>query len=656
VCEIDLRQRLDLRIDEEINAETRVGEAQVDLRPLEHQPVSVRRQAPESEVNDDALRGQVLDADPALDHPHKQGGIEVVGGQVAGDPFVGPGAKSTDHRVELLASLGQLVLVAVTIRCRPALDDAHALERGQPVGEEAAGDPRQTAPQLVEVSRSAEELADDERRPALGEDLGAPRDGTELPVSSHEQRIAQIEFNDKFEIWTCDSIGGLARSAPMTSHLNRLRQVLEGEVIRPGDPAYDEARRIWNGAIDRSPAMIVRCAGVADVVAAVRFARERDLLVSVRGGGHGVSGHAVCEGGLVIDLSPMKAIDVDPKGRTARAEAGVLWGELDRKTQVFGLATTGGVVTHTGIAGLTLGGGIGWLMRKHGATVDNLLSAEVVTAEGDVVTANAREHPDLFWAIRGGGGNFGIVTSFEYGLHAVGPLVLAGPIVHSLDHAPELLCFYRDFIADAPDELTTIFNLRRTPSLPLLPPELHGRPVAMVVACYAGTLGEGEAALRPLRAFGSALFDAIQPQPYTRLQAMFDATVPHGWHYYWKSAELPPLSDGAIETLVGEDETAFSQRDATHNVNINGVWTEDDEEPERHVEWTRRFHAALEPFARDRVYVNFLGDEGAERVRSAYGEEKYERLTALKEKWDPSNFLRNNQNIAPRRPSVARQG
>jgi hypothetical protein len=466
----------------------------------------------------------------------------------------------------------------------------------------------------------------------------------------------------------------------MADDLHSLRQVLVGEVIRPGDPAYDEARNVWNGAIDRRPAVIVRCAEVSDVVAAVRFARERDLLVSVRGGGHGVGGHAVCDGGLVIDLSPMKAIDVDPKGRTARAEAGVLWGELDRKTQVFGLATTGGVVTHTGIAGLTLGGGIGWLMRKHGATVDNLLSAEVVTAEGDVVTANAREHPDLFWAIRGGGGNFGIVTSFEYGLHAVGPLVLAGPIVHSLDHAPELLCFYRDFIADAPDELTTIFNLRRTPSLPLLPPELHGRPVAMVVACYAGTLGEGEAALRPLRAFGSPLFDAIQPRPYTRLQAMFDATVPHGWHYYWKSAELPPLSDGAIETLVehaavqtsplsycitfhlggavsrvGEEETAFSQRDATHNVNINGVWTEDDEEPERHVEWTRRFHAALEPFARDRVYVNFLGDEGAERVRSAYGEEKHERLTALKEKWDPSNFLRNNQNIVPRRPSVARR-
>jgi FAD/FMN-containing dehydrogenase len=486
-------------------------------------------------------------------------------------------------------------------------------------------------------------------------------------------------LSGKFEIWTCDSSVRLARSAVMADDIDVLRQVIEGEVIRPGDRVYDDARKVWNGAVDRRPGAIVRCAEVSDVVAAVRLARERDLLVSVRGGGHGVGGHAVCDGGLVIDLSPMKAIDVEPSRRTARAEAGVLWGEFDRETQVFGLATTGGVVTHTGIAGLTLGGGIGWLMHKHGATVDNLLSAEVVTAEGDVVMASADEHPDLFWAIRGGGGNFGVVTSFEYRLHAVGPHVLAGPIFHALEDAPELLGFYRDFIAHSPDELTTIFNLRRAPSLPLLPPELHGRPVAMVVVCYAGTLREGEPVLRPLQAFGSPLFDAIQARPYTSLQSMFDATVPHGWHYYWKSAELPPLSDGAIETLieraavqtsplsycitfhlggavsrVGDDETAFGQRDAAHIVNINAVWTEGDDEPERHVNWARRFHDALEPFASDRVYVNFLGEEGTERVRSAYGDEKYERLTALKEKWDPSNFLRHNQNIEPRRTNVAR--
>jgi FAD/FMN-containing dehydrogenase len=486
--------------------------------------------------------------------------------------------------------------------------------------------------------------------------------------------LPRLELSDKFEIWTCDPDVGLARSAVMAGDLDRLRQLIEGEVIRPGDPAYDNTRKVWNGAIDRSPAAIARCAGVSDVVAAVRFARERDLLVSVRGGGHGVGGHAVCEGGLVIDLSLLKAIKVEPSRRTARAEAGVLWGELDRKTQAFGLATTGGVVTHTGIAGLTLGGGIGWLMRKHGATVDNLLSAQLVTAEGDVVTASAKDHPDLFWAIRGGGGNFGIVTSFEYRLHRVGPLVLAGPIFHSLDDAPAVLRFYRDFIADAPDELTTVFNLRSAPALPLLPSVLHGRPVAIVVVCYAGPIGEGEIILRPLQAFGSPLCDAIGARPYTDLQSMFDATVPHGWHYYWKSSELTRLGDGAIDTLVehaavqtsplsycitfqlggamsrvSEEETAFSQRDAAHNVNINGVWTEDDEEPERHVDWTRRFHAALERFASDRVYVNFLGDEGAWRVRSAYGDEKYERLAALKERWDPGNFLRHNQNIEPRR-------
>jgi FAD/FMN-containing dehydrogenase len=466
----------------------------------------------------------------------------------------------------------------------------------------------------------------------------------------------------------------------MAGNVNQLRQVIDGEIIRPRDRAYDDARKVWNGAIDRSPAAVVRCAGVSDVVAAVRFAREHDLLVSVRGGGHGVGGHAVCEGGLVIDLSPMKMIAVDPGRRTARAEAGVLWGELDRETQAFGLATTGGVVTHTGIAGLTLGGGIGWLMRKHGATVDNLLSAQLVTVNGDVVTASGDENADLFWGIRGGGGNFGIVASFEYRLHPVGPEVLAGPIFHALDDASELLRFYREFIAHAPDELTTIINLRRAPSLPLLPSELHGRPVVMVVVCYAGPLGEGEAVVRPLRAFGSPLLDAIEARPYTALQSMFDATVPHGWHYYWKSSELPPLSDGAIETLlehvaeqtspisycitfqlggavsrVGDDETAFSQRDAAHNVNINAVWTADDEEPERHVEWARRFHAALERFACDRVYVNFLGDEGEERVRSAYGDEKYRRLAALKGEWDPSNFLRHNQNIEPRRTRVAPQ-
>jgi FAD/FMN-containing dehydrogenase len=451
-----------------------------------------------------------------------------------------------------------------------------------------------------------------------------------------------------------------------------LRDSVLGPVIGPEDDGYDEARSIWNGAIDRRPNLIVRCTGVADVVAAVHFAREHDLLVSVRSGGHGVGGHAICDGGLVIDLSPMKGIRVDPLARTARAQAGVLWGELDRETQLFGLATVGGIVTHTGIAGLTLGGGIGWLMRKHGATVDNLVSADVVTAEGELVTASAAENPDLFWGIRGGGGNFGIVTAFEYRLHPIGPIVTAGPVFHHQEDAPEVLRFYREFISTAPDELTTIFELSVAPPAPFLPEEVHGEPIVMVGACYAGPPGEGAEVVRPLKQFGRPIVDLLEPKPYTALQSMFDPMVPHGWHRYWKSVELPPLTDDAIETLVheasaqtslksytivfqlggalarvGEDEMAFSQRRAAHNVNINAVWTEDDPDGDRHIAWARGFFDALQPHAGGRVYVNFLGDEGADRVRQAYGAANYERLVELKRAYDPTNVFRVNQNIAP---------
>src|SRR5262245_13250612 len=432
------------------------------------------------------------------------------------------------------------------------------------------------------------------------------------------------------------------------------------------------ARRIWNAAIDRHPACIARCTGVADVVAAVRFARERDLPVAVRSGGHGVAGHAVCDAGLVIDLSPMKGIRVNPQARTARAEAGVLWGELDRETQLFGLATVGGIVTHTGIAGLTLGGGIGWLMRRHGATVDNLLSADVVTAQGELVTASEDENHDLFWGIRGGGGNFGIVTSFEYRLHPVGPVVFAGPVFHSLEDAPDVLRFYREFISAAPDELTTIFDLSVAPPVPFLPEEMHGQPVVMVGACYAGSPDEGAEVVRPLKEFGRPIADLLEPKPYTALQSTFDALVPHGWHRYWKSVELPPLTDDAIDTLVehasavtspksycivfqlggalarvGQDAMAFSQRDAAHNVNINAVWTEEDPGADLHVAWAKDFFDAMQQHAGGRVYVNFLGEEGGDRVRQAYGARNYERLVELKRAYDPTNFFRLNQNIDP---------
>jgi FAD/FMN-containing dehydrogenase len=458
--------------------------------------------------------------------------------------------------------------------------------------------------------------------------------------------------------------------AAATTDLERLRDSVRGPVIDPDDEGYDAARAIWNGAIDRRPACVARCAGVADVVAAVRFARERDLRVAVRSGGHGVGGHALCDGGLVIDLSPMRGIRVDPAARTARAEAGVLWGELDRETQLHGLATVGGIVTHTGIAGLTLGGGIGWLMRKHGATVDNLLSVDLVTAEGELLTASGDENPYLFWGIRGGGGNFGVVTSFEYRLHPVGPIVLGGPIFHRLEDAREVLAFYREFIATAPDELTTIFELSVAPPVPFLPEDVHGKPIVMVGACYAGAPEDGIEVVRPLKEFGNPIGDLLEPKLYTALQSMFDPFVPHGWHRYWKSVELPPLTDDAIETLVEhasaftspksycivfqlggalaraeEDETAFSQRDAAHNVNINAVWTEGD--PERHVAWARDFFSAMQPHAGERVYVNFLGDEGAERVRQAYCDRQYERLVELKRAYDPTNFFRLNQNIEP---------
>ena len=445
-----------------------------------------------------------------------------------------------------------------------------------------------------------------------------------------------------------------------------------GDLLLPESPGYDAARKIWNGAIDRRPACVARCTGVADVVEAVRFARRRDLLVSVRAGGHGVGGHAICDGGLVIDLSGMKGIRVDPAARTVRAEAGVLWGELDRETQLHGLATVGGIVTHTGIAGLTLGGGIGWLMRKYGATVDNLLSADVVTADGEVVTASEERNADLFWGIRGGGGNFGIAASFEYRLHPVGPVVLAGPVFHLLENAPEVLRFYREFIAAAPDELTTIFDLSVAPPVPFLPEEVHGRPIVMVGACYAGSPEEGVEVVRSLKEFGSPIADLLEPKPYTALQSIFDPLVPHGWHRYWKSVELPPLTDDAIDTLVehasattspksycivfqqggalsrvAETDTAYSQREAAHNVNINAVWTEENPDAQRHIAWARDFFDAMQPHAGRRVYVNFLGDEGPERVRAAYGAEKYGRLVALKRTYDPTNVFRLNQNIEP---------
>jgi FAD/FMN-containing dehydrogenase len=471
------------------------------------------------------------------------------------------------------------------------------------------------------------------------------------PSALETQRRHETAFND-------------ATLADLTPHFR-------GELIRAGDTQYDAARAIWNGAIDRHPGLIARCTGTADVRAAVRFARERDLLVAVRGGGHNVAGTAVCDGGLVIDLSPMKGVRVDPARQTARAEAGLLWGEFDRETQAFGLAAPGGIVSHTGIAGLTLGGGLGWLMRRCGLAADNVLSADVITADGEFLRASAEEHADLFWGLRGGGGNFGVVTSFEYRLHPVGPIVLAGVMLYPAAKAREVLGFYRDFIGTTPDELTTVAVLRMAPPAPFLPPSVHGQPVVVIGACYAGSVDEGERAVAPLRKFGEPMVDLIRPTPYVSHQSLFDPGVPHGLGYYWKSEYVPSLSDALIETLAERawglptpesytiifhlggavsrqdpEGSAFEDRRAAHAVNIDAVWSEPARESAC-VAWTRELWEAVRPFSTGRVYVNFLGDEGQDRVRAAYGEAKYERLRAVKRKYDPSNFFRMNQNIRP---------
>jgi hypothetical protein len=449
-----------------------------------------------------------------------------------------------------------------------------------------------------------------------------------------------------------------------------LESSFRGELVRPGERSYDERRKIWNGSIDRFPALIARCAGVADVIAAVRFARRTGLVVAVRGGGHSFPGLSVCDGGIVIDLSLMKGIRVDPEARTARAQAGVLIGELDRETQAFGLAATGGIVTHTGLSGLTLGGGIGWLMRKHGLTIDQLLSVDLVTAEGEFVKASERENADLFWGVRGGGGNFGIVTEFELRLNPVGPTVLAGPIFWPMADSPQVLRFYREWIKDAPDDLMTIVLHRKAPPLPFVPPELHGEPVVSIVCCYAGPVEEGEEVVRPIKELGSPALDLCEPKPYTQHQAMFDPSFPHGRWYYFRACDVAELTDEVIDITVdhstriaspltafpiwqmggavgrvGEDETAFNGRGAGFTFNISGsTETADGFDQER--EWVRSFWSALEPHHTS-VYVNFLMEEGEERVREAYGAAKYDRLKALKRKYDPDNLFRLNQNIPP---------
>jgi FAD/FMN-containing dehydrogenase len=447
--------------------------------------------------------------------------------------------------------------------------------------------------------------------------------------------------------------------------VEKFRGSLRGRLLLAGDDGYEAARKIWNGMIDRRPALIARCAGAADVVRCVDFARANNLLVAVRSGGHNVAGNAVCDGGLVIDLTGMKTVQVDPSGRTARADAGVTWGEFDHQTQAFGLATTGGQVSTTGIAGLTLGGGWGWLARKYGLASDNLLSVDIVTADGKLRTANATENADLFWGVRGGGGNFGVVTSFEYQLHPIGPVV-GGFVFYPFAMATEVLQRYRELTHTAPDELAVDAALLTLPD---------GTKVAGIAACYCGSVAEGERMLGPLKTFGTPVVDQLGPTSYTAVQTMLDDSYPSGIQHYWKSSFLQDISDNAINTMIAQcasrpspmchglleyqlggavgrvdrDATAFAARDAQHAFLSLGVCGEP-AEAKRCAQWAREFWQAMQPFSTDGVYVNYLGseaDEGAERVRAAYGAEKYRRLLALKEKYDPTNLFRLNQNIRP---------
>jgi FAD/FMN-containing dehydrogenase len=449
-----------------------------------------------------------------------------------------------------------------------------------------------------------------------------------------------------------------------------LRTRFRGALLRPDEEGYDEARRVWNGAIDRRPALIARCAGADDVAEAVRFARERDLPVSVRGGGHAVAGHAVCDGGVMIDLSLMKGIRVDPVARTARAAGGVLWSELDVATQAVGLATTGGIVSHTGIGGLTLGGGLGHLMRKHGLTADNLLAVDLVTADGERLRVDEDSEPELLWGLRGGGGNFGIATALEYRLHPVGPLVLGGPVFWPIADAPAVLRRLREYAPEAPDELGMTLALMLAPPLPFLSREHFGKPAMGLVLAWSGDPAEGERALAPLREVGTPLADVVNVLPYVALQTLLDGGAPHGRHYYWKSHRIPDLSDAVIDVLVEHvaavtspfaqingwamggavtrvpaDATAVGEREVGFDINLPVGWLPGDPEPERHREWSRAGWEALRPHSSG-IYANFISDEGSAGVRAAYGE-RLARLTALKDRYDPTNLFRMNANIPP---------
>jgi FAD/FMN-containing dehydrogenase len=445
----------------------------------------------------------------------------------------------------------------------------------------------------------------------------------------------------------------------------------DGSLVGRDDPGYDDARTLFNAMFDRHPLAIARCSSADDVAVAVRAAREQGLDFTVFGGGHGVTGAAVADGALCIDLRGMKAVSVDAEARTARAEAGLVWGELDAATQEHGLAVTGGRASDTGVGGLALGSGSGWLERKLGFTCDNLLAAEVVTADGRQVVASADQNPELFWGLRGGGGNFGIVTAFHFQLHPVGPILLGGMLMYPAAMARDLVAFYAEFIADAPDEVLGGLAFICAPPADFVPEPVRGQPVVGAIAAYAGPVDAGEAALRPLREFGPPAIDMIEPMPYLALQQIIDAGNPWGMRNYWTADFLGELPDKAIDTWVehatapvspmsqmllipgggalarvDDNATAFGNRNAPWNVHLLGMWP-DPADDERNIAYVREFGAAMKPWTTGRTYLNFIGDEGGDRVESAFGPEKFARLQKLKDAWDPTNVFSHNQNIPP---------
>ena len=446
---------------------------------------------------------------------------------------------------------------------------------------------------------------------------------------------------------------------------------LHGELLRPGDPNYDETRAIWNGMIDRRPALIARAMGISDVIAAVNFAREQDMVLAIRGAGHNIAGNAVCDDGLMLDLSAMRSVQVDPEGQTARVEPGATLADFDHEAQAFGLATPLGINSTTGVAGLTLGGGFGWLTRRYGMTVDNLRSVDIVTADGELRHASDDENPDLFWGVRGGGGNFGVVTSFEFDLHEVGPEVLTGMVVYHGADAPDVLRHVRDFNETAPDESTVWMVLRKAPPLPFLPEDVHGEDVLVVVPFYAGDMEAGENVLAPIREYGDPIADVVGPHQYAEFQQAFDPLLEEGARNYWKSHNFSTVSDDAIDTVVeyardlpsplseiffGQlggamgrvpaDATAFPHRDAEYGMNVHTRW-EDPAMDDECITWARKFFDAMAPYATGGVYMNFISeDEGEEDL--AYGTNQ-QRLAEVKATYDPDNLFRMNQNVEPAR-------